>query len=330
MGLLPRLSCLVASLLLASLARAQQGDVVGIHDPAAIATTDGQFVLLCSGRLIPIYRSNDLFTWRRAGNVFGPELPTWAKEEIPTTRGIWAPDLSFFGGKYHLYYAVSLFGKNRSCIGHATNLTLDDKDPRYQWVDHGKVIETHPSDSWNAIDPNVVLDEEKHPWLSMGSYWSGIKLHRLEDETGALSKEDPKLYDLAARPRGGAIEAPYIVRHDGFYYLFVSFDKCCMGSGSTYNIRVGRSRAIRGPYVDRENKPMLEGGATMVLAGSGNVRGPGHCAILSVRGQDFLVHHFYDANNNGMKTLQIRPLKWDEAGWPVAGEPLAAAPGLSR
>jgi arabinan endo-1,5-alpha-L-arabinosidase len=303
----------------------QQGDVVGIHDPAIIAA-DGQFVLVCTGRTTPIYRSDDLFTWRRAGSVFGGDLPAWATKEIPTARGIWAPDLSFFGGKYHLYYTISTFGKNRSCIGHATSETLDEKDPRYQWTDLGKVIETHLEDSWNAIDPNVILDAENHPWLAMGSYWTGIKLRRLDDSTGALSRADTKLYDLAARGKGGAIEAPFIVRHDGFYYLFVSFDQCCRGVDSTYNIRVGRSKAVTGPYADREGKPMLEGGATIVLSSQGTVRGPGHCAVLNSAGKDYLVHHFYDANNNGVKTLQIRPLSWDAAGWPIAGEPLTAAP----
>jgi arabinan endo-1,5-alpha-L-arabinosidase len=326
----PRRLCGFAPLLLLlpAIAAAQQGDVVGIHDPSIVAA-DGQFVLVCTGRATPVYRSSDLFNWRRGESVFAENVPGWAKSEIPTVRSIWAPDISFFGGKYHLYYAVSTFGKNRSCIGHATNVTLDEKNPRFGWTDVGKVIETQPADSWNAIDPAIALDEENRPWLAMGSHWSGIKLRRL-DESGALSKEDTKLYDLAARAKGGAIEAPYIVRRNGFYYLFVSFDQCCRGVDSTYNVRVGRSRAITGPYVDREGKAMLEGGATVVLAGYDNVRGPGHCAVLAAGGQDWLVHHFYDANANGAKTLQIRPLRWDESSWPVAGDPLRAPPVASR
>jgi arabinan endo-1,5-alpha-L-arabinosidase len=272
-----------------------------------------------------MYRSKDLFNWRRAGSVFAIDLPTWSKEEIPTARGIWAPDLSYFGGVFHLYYTVSTFGKNRSCIGHATNVTLDADDPRYRWTDHGKVIETQPSDNWNAIDPNVAIDEKGQPWLTLGSHWSGIKLRRLND-AGEVSADDNQLYSLAKRPNGGAIEAPYLIRREGFYYLFVSFDQCCRGVNSTYNIRVGRSKeSITGPYVDRDGKPMLEGGATMVLQSQGTVRGPGHCAVLHVADKDFLVHHFYDATNNGIKTLQIRPLTWDKEGWPVAGEPLTAS-----
>ena len=307
---------------------AQQGDVVGIHDPAIIAAGDGSFLLACTGRATPLYRSDDLFTWRRAGSIFTVDVPPWAKQEIPAARSLWAPELSFFGGAFHLYYTVSTFGKNRSCIGHASNVTLNEKDPRFNWIDHGKVIETQLSDNWNAIDPNVAIDEKNQPWLAMGSHWSGIKLRRLND-AGELSAQDTTLYSLAERPHGGAIEAPYIVRRDDTFYLFVSFDQCCRGVNSTYNIRVGRSKgSITGQYVDRDGKPMLEGGGTIVLESRGTVRGPGHCAILHLGEKDYLVHHFYDAANNGMKTLQIRPLAWDREGWPVTGEPLTAPPNV--
>jgi len=139
-----------------------------------------------------------------------------------------------------------------------------------------------------------------------------------------LSEADSKLYALASRPeRPRAVEAPFMIRHDGMYYLFVSFDRCCAGVNSTYKTMVGRSKAVTGPFVDRENRAMMEGGATLVLESQGSVRGPGHCAILSDAGRDWLVHHFYDADNNGRSALQIRPIAWDVEGWPVAGEPIA-------
>jgi arabinan endo-1,5-alpha-L-arabinosidase len=127
---------------------------------------------------------------------------------------------------------------------------------------------------------------------------------------------------IAQRHGNTAIEAAFIVRHGRFYYLFVSFDGCCHGVKSTYNIRVGRSVNIDGPYVDRANKPMLDGGGTLVLAGNGRVRGPGHCAVFSDGGRQLLVHHFYDANDRGKPKAQLRQIRWDDDNWPIVGEPL--------
>jgi len=301
-------------------AAAQRGEVQGVHDPAIIK--QGKvFYLFCTGPGIPIRTSTDLFNWQRSGVVFG-EQPTWRGEEF-RGRSMWAPDISHFGGSYYLYYAVSQFGRNRSIIALATNKTLDRDSPDYRWEDQGKVIETQTSDDWNAIDPNIVLDENQMPWLVMGSYWTGIKMRRIDAQTGLLSNADTKLYSLASRPeRPRAVEAPFMIRHDGMYYLFVSFDRCCAGANSTYKTMVGRSKAVTGPFVDRENHPMMEGAATLVLEGQGSVRGPGHCAVLSDGSQDWLVHHFYDADNNGRSALQIRPLSWDAQGWPLAGEPI--------
>lgn len=301
-------------------AAAQRGEVQGVHDPAIIK--EGKvFYLFCTGPGIPIRTSTDLFNWQRSGVAFG-EQPKWRGEEFPG-RSMWAPDISFFGDSYHLYYAISQFGRNRSIIGLATNKTLDRDSPDYRWQDQGKVIETQASDDWNAIDPNLAIDEDGAPWLVMGSYWSGIKMRRIDSQTGLLSDADANLYSLASRSeRPRAVEAPFMVRRNGMYYLFVSFDRCCAGAGSTYKTMVGRSKAVTGPFVDRENRPMMEGAATLVLESQGSIRGPGHCAILADGSVDWLVHHFYDADNNGRSALQIRPLTWDADGWPVAGEPI--------
>jgi arabinan endo-1,5-alpha-L-arabinosidase len=295
-----------------------QVDTGYVHDPCIIKAGDFYYVYH-TGRGVPIKRSSDLYHWERLGQVFDT-MPAWTNQEIPNARNVWAPDISFFGGKYHLYYAVSSFGRRRSVIGHATNVVLDPSDARYHWNDEGKVIETHDSDNWNAIDANVVLDEQGTPWMTLGSFWSGIKLIKLDAKTGARDGEE--LYSLAARPRPGAIEAPFMIRHDGWYYLFVSCDTCCRGANSTYNIRVGRSKTITGPFTDLDGKPMLEGNATMVLESYDYVRGPGHNAILIEGDKTWLVHHYYDARDNGRPKLQIRPMTWDANGKPVAGEPL--------
>ena len=295
------------------------GDIRQVHDPAIIK--EGETFYLFSTRAgIAIRCSKDLVTWRLCGDVFA-HLPGWAVNDVPLLRGIWAPDISYFNGKYHLYYSASTFGSNRSSIGLATNQTLDPASEKYKWEDQGKVISSQTTDDWNAIDPNIVLDENGSPWMSFGSFWSGIKMRKIDRATGKLASDDTKLYSLASRRRSaelpGAIEAPVIIRHKDHYYLFVSFDFCCRGVNSTYNIRVGRSKSVTGPYVDREGRDMMDEGGTVLLSGGKRWRGPGHCTILQTKDGDKLVYHAYDAEARGVATLRIAPIAWDAADWPT-------------
>lgn len=299
------------------------GDIVNVHDPTIIKE-GGTFYLFSTRAGISVRCSSDLIRWRLCGDVFA-HLPQWTVVDVAGLRGLWAPDVSYFNGKYHLYYSASTFGSNRSSIGLATNLTLDPSSDNYRWEDQGKIISSNASTDWNAIDPNIVLDEQGQPWLSFGSFWGGIKLRRIDLATGKLSGQDQKLYSLASRPRTkelpGAIEAPFIVRRNSYYYLFVSFDLCCRGKASTYNIRVGRARRVMGPYVDRSGVAMSEGGGTLLIEAEGRWRGPGHCAILQIEGGDMLVYHAYDAEKRGgVATLRIKPLFWDTEGWPTLSQ----------
>jgi arabinan endo-1,5-alpha-L-arabinosidase len=299
--------------------RELEGDVRQVHDPTIIREGDTYYVFSTRAG-IAIRCSSDLIHWRLCGDVFA-HLPEWAVKDVPGLRGLWAPDVSYFNGKYHLYYSASTFGSNHSSIGLATNETLDPTSDKYRWVDEGKVIGSDVKDDWNAIDPDVVHDEHDQPWLAFGSFWSGIKLRKLDPATGKLSSQDQTLYSLARRSAPGAIEAPDIVRENGYYYLFVSFDFCCRGKDSTYNIRVGRSRRLTGPYVDRSGKPMMDGGGTLVVAGAGRWAGTGHCSVLQEKDADRLVYHAYDTEWRGIATLRISVLRWDSDGWPNIGLP---------
>ena len=94
---------------------------------------EGQFPIRCS---------NDLLAWKLCGHVFD-KIPAWIREVSPTTRELWAPDISYFQGKFHLYYAYSAFGVNTSGIALATNDTLDPKSPKYHWQDEGLVLKVN-------------------------------------------------------------------------------------------------------------------------------------------------------------------------------------------
>jgi arabinan endo-1,5-alpha-L-arabinosidase len=236
---------------------------------------------------------------------------------VPGVGDLWAPDISFYNGKYHVYFSASTFGENTSAIGLATNTTLDIDSPDYKWQDEGMVIKSQPGFDWNAIDPNFVLDKNGQPWLTFGSFWSGIKLIKLDPETGLRSKDDVGLYSIASRavaPR--AVEAPFIIYREPYYYLFVSFDQCCQGVNSTYNIRMGRSENIKGPYLDMSGIDMKYDGGTLLRTGTDRWKGPGHSAIFSKDGTDYLVYHAYDVENQGRPTLRMEPILWQD-GWPT-------------
>ncbi|WP_437289559.1 arabinan endo-1,5-alpha-L-arabinosidase [Sorangium sp. So ce406] len=292
------------------------GDL-GTHDPSVIQAGD-RYYLFQTGDRLPMKTSSDLLDWQSAGRVFNAR-PAWLAERVPGVTDLWAPDISRFGDTYHLYYSASTFGSNRSCIGHATKASLDSAEP---WTDRGAAICSNTGatrDEWNAIDPNVAIDEEGTPWLAFGSFWTGIKMVKL---TASGERADGELHALASRPdAAGALEAPFIVRRCGYYYLFVSFDSCCRGVDSTYNVVVGRATSITGPYVDRAGKAMTSGGGTLLVEGSSRWRGPGHNAVLFAKDRAYNIYHAYNAEANGAPTLRISDLAWDSGGWPISGGP---------
>jgi arabinan endo-1,5-alpha-L-arabinosidase len=291
--------------------------VKGVHDPTIIRQAD-TYYLFCTGRGIPIRRSRDLVHWEIIGRVF-PTLPQWVIQRIPGVGSLWAPDVTYRNGRYYVYYAASTLGSSTSCIGMVSSPTLDPCDPGYRWSDGGLVISTDSASNYNAIDADVVQDEEGQWWLVFGSFWTGIKLTHLDPNTGKPDTQPLALYSLASRP-STAIEGAFVLPRNGYYYLFVSFDQCCLGVNSTYNIRVGRATDIAGPYVDKDGVAMKSGGGTLVLEGSQRWKGPGHNSILADNGQDYLVYHAYDVQEGGQSALRIKPLYWSADLWPEVGK----------
>lgn len=316
---------LICILFFVSQVRAQEYVTnVPVHDPVLIKQ-DSIYYLFCTGRGISVWSSKDMTGWKREAPVFDT-LP-WGVQTIKGFRNhIWAPDISYHNGLYYLYYSVSAFGKNTSCIGVATNKTLHRGSPDFKWVDHGKLIQSVPGrDMWNAIDPNLIKDESGTGWLAFGSFWNGMKLVRLSNDLLSVSQPE-QWYTIASRPRNpvlpdsvagdAAIEAPFIFKKDNYYYLFVSFDYCCRGEKSTYKMMVGRSERVIGPYLDRDGVPMNAGGGSLVLEGDKNWYGVGHNAVVRFENMDYLIFHGYDAADRGRSKLKIEKLKW-ENGWPV-------------
>jgi len=300
---------------------ASEHRAIGTHDPSMIRFDD-RFYLLATGGLLSVRTSTDLAKWTNAGNIFSAP-PSWIKNALgQAISDFWAPDISVVNGTYRVYYAASTFGSKHSVIGLATNTTLDRQNAAYKWVDEGLIIESNASgasDDWNAIDPNAIADADGNWWLVFGSFWSGIKLRRLDPVTGKLSSADTKLYALAAH--SGGIEAPSIIWHNGYYYLFVSFDACCKGVDSTYRTMVGRASTITGPYTDADGKGMLQGNAVQLLAKDGRYIGPGGGSAFRDGEQYFYVYHYYDGQMNGASELMLRPIQWKN-DWPELGTPL--------
>jgi arabinan endo-1,5-alpha-L-arabinosidase len=298
-------------------ARELSGDI-SVHDPAYVAGLEGAASFIYStgnGQIadgnVQIRRSVDGLDWEYVGEVW-QEKPAWLVEAVPGVDNLWAPELYEHDGTWYLYYSASLFGTNTSVIALATNSTLDPDAAGYEWVDQGEVI-TSVGAEYNAIDPGVVEDADGTPWLSFGSFSSGLHLVELEWPTGLRANDaDPELIadrDLATN----ALEAPFVLAHEDYFYLFFSRDFCCRGTESTYNIAVGRSESVAGPYLDANGAALLDDGGTPLLETDGDRVGPGGQSVSG----GTLAFHYYDAAQDGLFQLGLIPLRWED-GWPVA------------
>lgn len=295
-----------------------------VHDPVVIKQGN-TYYLFCTGFGISVFSSDDMKNWKREKPVFN-DAPQWAVNLIPGFKGhIWAPDISFHNGQYYIYYSVSAFGKNTSAIGVATNKTLNAASPDFKWIDYGRVIQSVPGrDMWNAIDPNLITDDNKTSWLVFGSFWNGLKLVKLNNQLTAVAQPET-WYTTAARKRSlnlpdsvagdAAIEAPFIFKKGRYYYQFVSWDYCCQAERSTYKVVVGRSEKVYGVYLDKDSVPMNSGGGSLVTEGDKEWFGAGHSSTYTFDGTDYLIFHGYDAADKGKSKLRIEKLNWIN-DWP--------------
>ncbi|KAI8824037.1 family 43 glycosyl hydrolase [Fimicolochytrium jonesii] len=286
------------------------GNVQGatfVHDPSMIKVGNTYYVFATAPG-ISIKTSTDRTNFVDAGVVFpngAPWCDTWTAED----KNLWAPDVSYAHGQFILYYSCSTLYSRRSAIYLATSATGRSGS----WVDHGLVVSSNNGDALNAIDPGLVIDGNN--WrLTYGSFGSGIFSIVLDPTTG--HPKDNARTRLATRTvNDGAVEGAYMHKIGAFWYLFVSWDRCCQGAASTYHIMVGRSQSSNGPFFDKNGVNLANGGGTEILGGHDGIHGPGGQSVFRDVDGDLLVYHYYD--NAGAARLGINKLVLDGSGWPV-------------
>lgn len=276
------------------------------HDPSIIKE-GSLYWMFYTADGIGVKYSTDGKAWVQGTQVFA-SAPSWWATYVPskTDFNVWAPDISYYNGRYWLYYSVSTFGSNVSCIGLTSCTSILTGD----WRDDGLVIRSTSSSAYNCIDPGFIYGGA--PYLSFGSWYDGIYIVRLSSST---MKPNASPVQIADRDlSSNAIEGAHIYTPgNGYYYLLASFDKCCLGTSSTYNIRYGRSTSVTGPYLDKSGVSMLDGGGTVLLSSSSPVIGPGGQCVFSTGSSYALGYHYYDANNSGTATLGVKDLKTSSA-----------------
>ncbi|GAA3990924.1 family 43 glycosylhydrolase [Mucilaginibacter dorajii] len=291
------------SLLSTRQANAQVGKPF-IHDPSTIAECDGKYYTFGTfgGGLI----SDDGWTWN--GGAVRP-------------GGGAAPDVLKIGDRYLIVYGATgggLAGGHNGKILTMWNKSLDPKSPDFKYSEPVEVASSDGIEDNDAIDPGLLLDPtDGRLWLSYGTYFGYIRLVELDPKTGKRV-EGNKALNIAID-----CEATDLLYRDGWYYLLGTHGTCCDGPNSTYNIVVGRSRKVTGPYIDNIGRGMLKGGGKMVVAAGDRLIGPGHFGRIVIADgvEKMSCHYEADLDQSGRSVLGIRPLLWKN-GWPVAGDNL--------
>lgn len=277
-----------------------------IHDPSTITFCDQNYYTFGTGAGGLV--SSDGWTWHRGGVRPG---------------GGAAPDVLKIGDRYLVVYGATgggLGGGHDGRILTMWNKTLDPASPDFGYSEAIVVASSDGLEDCDAIDPSLLLDPtDGRLWLSYGTYFGFIRLVELDPKTGKRVEGNAAV-DIAID-----CEATYLMYREGWYYLFGTHGTCCSGPNSTYNIRVGRSRKVSGPYLDNMGIEMLRGGGKLLVAASGRFIGPGHFGLLDLGDgvQKFSCHYEADLDRGGRSVLDIRPLLWRD-GWPVAGDNFTA------
>lgn len=283
-----------------------------LPDPTIIKADDGYFYLYATEdtRNTPIHRSANLVNWEFLGTAFTDKTrPTFVPK-----GGIWAPDINFIHGQYVLYYSMSVWGGVWTCgIGVATS----DK-PEGPFTDRGKLFLSSEINVKNSIDPFYIEDNEKK-YLFWGSF-GGIYSIELSDN-GFKIKEGAEKRQVA----GTTYEGTYILKKDGFYYLFASTGTCCEGVKSTYTTVYGRSENLFGPFVDKSGQSMNENRHEVLIHGNERFAGTGHNSEIMTDkiGKTWILYHAVDKTNPRGRVLMLDEVQWENS-WPFVEENTAS------
>ena len=273
-----------------------------IHDPSTLAECDGKYYTFGTG----------------GGGLISDDGWAWHGGAVRPGGGA-APDVMKIGDRYLIIYGATgggLGGGHNGRILTMWNKTLDPKSPDFRFSKPVEVCSSDGLEDQDAIDPCLFLDPNTgRLWVTYGTYFGSIRLIELDPTTGrrvAGNKERDIAIDC---------EATDLIYRDGWYYLLGTHGTCCDGPNSTYNIVVGRSRNVEGPYLDNMGRDMLHGGGRMVVAAGDRKYGPGHFGRTIVdKGVEVMSCHFEaDLDRSGRSVLGILPLLWHN-GWPVAGK----------
>ncbi len=291
---------------------------------------------------------------------------TTSVEETFGTNYCWAPCVrKVRNGLYRMYYSIVCPGtlngngtwSERAFIGVMENDNPANNDG---WVDKGYVI-TNASDKglnfnvaadnypncyykWNAIDPSYIIDNDGKHYLVYGSWHSGIAIVELNAETGKVKADLPNPWSdngegiaaygqlIATRKmndRWQGSEAPEVVYHDGYYYLFLAYDAL----GVPYNTRVARATNIAGPYLSMDGTNVTANGGNVLpivthpykFSNSYGWVGISHCCIFD-DGNDnwffasqgrFPENVGGNVNSNALMMGHVRSIRWTKDGWPL-------------
>lgn len=287
-----KLAFLTAMLMLASPAFALEGQI-NIHDPSTVIQCEGKYYVFGTG----------------GGGLVSTDGWAWQRGAVRPGGGV-APDVIHIGDRYIVSYAGT-------GVHTMWTKTLDPNSPDFGFQDD-TVVATGDLDC-NAIDPAFLLDStDGKLWMTYGSYIGYIRLLELNPKTGKLADPNEQPINVAIN-----CEASAMIYHDGWYYLLATHGSCCQGANSGYNIRVGRSKKVTGPFLDNMGIDMLQGGGKLFCDSGGRNIGPGHFGLLDLGDgvQKFSCHYEADLDRGGASVLAIRPLLWAD-GWPLAGDNL--------
>ena len=273
-----------------------------IHDPSTLAECDGKYYTFGTG----------------GGGIISDDGCSWHSGAERPGGGA-APDVLKIGDRYLVIYGATgggLGGGHNGRILTMWNRTLDPKSPDFKYTTAIEVAASDGMEDCDAIDPCLMLDPTTgRLWCTYGTYFGEIRLIELDPQTGKRvsgNVEQAVAIDC---------EASDLIFRDGWYYLLGTHGTCCDGVNSTYNIVVGRSRSVTGPYLDNVGRDMRHGGGRMVIAAGDRVCGPGHFGrtIIDEGVEVMSCHYEADFEQGGRSVLGIRPLLWQN-GWPVAGK----------